>query len=165
MEVWKPIEGFEHYAVSNHGNIKNLKTGRIRKPGNQSVGYQQVLLSDNCRTKIFYIHRLVCKAFHPNPENKKFVNHIDGNKTNNAAYNLEWVNGSENMRHAVRTGLRPGRDVSVKVIDPEGKERLFCTMKEVSFFMGFNHCWTSENFRRKGNSFKYRNFYFEKLAK
>lgn len=164
MEIWKPIEGFEKiYSISNHGRVRNDKTGRILRPGNQSIGYQQVLLSNNRKTKIYYVHRLVCTAFKPNPHNKRYVNHIDGNKTNNAEYNLEWVSGSENMKHAVRTGLRPGRDIRVKVVEPNGNEKIFHTLKDVSFYMGFNHCWASEHFRRKGSKFEYKNFIFEKM--
>jgi hypothetical protein len=56
--------------------------------------------------KIKMIHTLVAEAFIPNPDCKKFVNHIDGNKRNNHVSNLEWVTSKENMSHAIRTGLR-----------------------------------------------------------
>lgn len=56
-----------------------------------------------------YVHRVIAKAFVPNPDDKPFVNHIDGNKHNNAADNLEWVTAKENVEHAYWTGTRPSR--------------------------------------------------------
>jgi len=59
-----------------------------------------VTLCENRKKKNMYIHRLVAEAFIDNPENKKFVNHIDYNKSNNNIDNLEWVTASENMIHS-----------------------------------------------------------------
>ena len=57
------------------------------------------------RATHFAIHRLVAITFIDNPDNKPMVNHIDGNKLNNNACNLEWVTCSENHKHAYKTGL------------------------------------------------------------
>jgi len=65
-------------------------------------GYHSVGI---CR-KTFMVHRLVALAFIPNPENKPFVNHLDGNKLNNHVSNLEWCTAKENNLHARNTGLR-----------------------------------------------------------
>lgn len=60
-------------------------------------------------TKSVLVNRIVAWAFHPNPKNLPQVNHLDGDKENNAAGNLEWATGSENEKHAHRTGLKSGR--------------------------------------------------------
>ena len=65
----------------------------------------QVHLVANGNSKLVVIHRLVAKAFIPNPQNKAQVNHIDGNKKNNNVRNLEWCTNQENVIHAINIGL------------------------------------------------------------
>lgn len=104
-EIWRDIKNYEGlYQVSNIGRVKSLermfinKRGRkqhikerILKPGTNHNGYFYVSLSDDRgKAKGFLVHRLVCEAFHENPKDKPCVNHIDENKTNNTATNLEW---------------------------------------------------------------------------
>ena len=69
-----------------------------------------VTLSKNGKANTFFIHRLVMEAFE-GPANGKFVNHIDGDKSNNSICNLEWVTTSENHAHAYKTGLRVGNSI------------------------------------------------------
>lgn len=108
-EIFKPIHGYEEkYMVSNLGNVmslnyQNTKRAKIMSPVKHHLGYLLVHLGQN---KIKMVHTLVAEAFIPNPDGKKFVNHIDGNKSNNKVSNLEWVTSKENMNHAIRTGLR-----------------------------------------------------------
>lgn len=114
-EIWKPIEGYEGiYSVSNLGNIKGVvrpgSSGALLKPVKNHFGYLTVHLYSHPKNRGFLIHRLVAKAFIPNPENKKTVNHIDGNKENNMVENLEWATYSENHKHAYRMGLKKVSD-------------------------------------------------------
>lgn len=97
---WKPIPGY-HYSVSSDGKIKNDLTQKLIRPCRTGRGgeYQAVALRNENGVKKFYVHRLVAQAFLENPNSKEQVNHIDGDKTNNDANNLEWVTGSENQIH------------------------------------------------------------------
>lgn len=98
---WKTIENVTNYEVSDCGQVRNSKTGRILKGRISKSGYLQVSLIDafTKKQKNQYIHRLVAIYFLENPENKREVNHKDGNKLNNNVDNLEWVTPSENQLH------------------------------------------------------------------
>ncbi len=101
----KKIEGFDKYYISKTGQILDVdynktKKAKLLKQQTTLDGYKFVQLSKNGKIYNKKIHRLVAEAFIPNPYNKPEINHKDGNKHNNNAENLEWVNRSENMRHA-----------------------------------------------------------------
>lgn len=117
-EVWKDVAGYEGlYQVSNLGRVKNLKRKvpyakgmrtipeRILQNHTNKYGYVYVRLYKDAKGKNIKLHRIVAQAFIENPENKRCVNHIDGNKENNRVENLEWVTHSENMQHASDNGL------------------------------------------------------------
>lgn len=105
-EIWKRIDDFENYEVSNFGRIRPVRNiDLILKPSLNGSGYSQVFLRNNKGKSNRRIHREVAMAFIPNPENKPCVNHKDGDKLNNHANNLEWCTHSENTKHAIKMGL------------------------------------------------------------
>jgi len=108
MENYEAIKGFEeYYLINKKGEVFSLITNKLLKQGMSTSGYKQVTLCKKGICKRFDIHRLVAIQFLDNPDNKRFVNHKNGIKTDNSIDNLEWCTPSENMKHAFRTGLAP----------------------------------------------------------
>ena len=108
-EIWKDVVGYEgFYQVSNTGRIKSLErfimrngyktrlSEKFKKICNDTDGYKITILCINNNVYNVKIHRLVAEAFIPNSLNLPQVNHIDGDKTNNNDWNLEWVSNLEN---------------------------------------------------------------------
>lgn len=123
-EIWLPVAGYGNaYSVSNLGrvmrtsprNVPRLLTKSRAKPFVPSEcrafinrdGYPQVRIGPAGGQTTVCVHRLVARAFLPNPQNLRDVNHKDGDKENNRLDNLEWVTHQSNMRHAVDRGLQP----------------------------------------------------------
>ena len=84
---WASIDGYRNYEVSWWGRVRNIKTARILKAG-AARGYLFVGLCRNGVRKTHYIHKLVAREWVPNPDDKRCVDHIDGNRTNNHYENL-----------------------------------------------------------------------------
>lgn len=110
-EIWRDVKDYEgKYLVSNMGRVKALpfdgpgKRNRsvIRWFSTDRYGYHRLNLALRGKKSNFLVHRLVAIAFIDNPDNKDFVNHIDGNKLNNHVSNLEWVSSQENNLHVCR---------------------------------------------------------------
>lgn len=135
-EKWKPVAGYEgYYEVSNFGNVRRVGGGRGAVPGRVlkrhlgTSGYPIVVLSRDGKEKTEMIHRLVAKAFIPLVDGKDFVNHKDGDRTNNRADNLEWVTRSENAIHyySVLGGVKapPPSDQKARKLGPEKVIKIF----------------------------------------
>lgn len=111
--TWKPVSGYEgYYQVSISGCIRRIKAGQGTKAANMKTytgknGYVSVRLCVGGKSKLHLVHRLVAESFLSNPEALPCVNHLDGNKCNNHANNLEWVSYSDNMKHSFENELHP----------------------------------------------------------
>lgn len=105
----KHISGYNNlYSVSTEGVIKNIQSNYVKKQHKNKWGYNRVELCDAGVCKKHSVHRLVAKAFIPNPNNLPEVNHKDGDKNNNHVSNLEWCTNSENKTHSYISNLRVG---------------------------------------------------------
>lgn len=105
--MWKTIEGYEgKYLVNAQGQIWSISQKKVMSLQLGGNGYYKVGLWKNGVKHRYIVHRIVAEHFIDNPRNKPQVNHIDGNKLNNTASNLEWRTPKENSQHAFGTGLR-----------------------------------------------------------
>lgn len=102
----KEIEKGSMYSVRDDGEVFSCFTGRfLKKSLSKGTGYYVVnVILDGCR-RPEYIHRLVAKAYIPNPLNLPEVNHKDANKLNNSVDNLEWCTGEYNLQHSAENKL------------------------------------------------------------
>ena len=114
-ETWKDIKGYEGlYQISNLGRVWSIKSQKCLKP-QIKCEYENVnLYSKNGKMKTERVHRLVALMFCNKAEGCTVVNHIDGNKRNNRAENLEWVTVSENTKHAYNNNLGHMKETQLK---------------------------------------------------
>lgn len=108
MEIWKNVNGTDGFIeVSNFGRVRSLLRGEpyILKQQKDEKGYLRVTVNIYGNKITYKVHRLVAIAFIENINNLPQVNHIDGNKENNTAENLEWINNKDNIHHAINSGL------------------------------------------------------------
>lgn len=100
------INGYENYQVFEDGVIVGAR-GKVLKVDTNSTGYYRVTLCKDGVAKRRFVHHLVAEHFCDNPWNRRYINHIDGNRTNNYSSNLEWCTASYN----VKDGFNRGREV------------------------------------------------------
>jgi hypothetical protein len=143
-EVWKDIPGYEgKYQASNLGRIRSLDRprfkGRVLKHDkrlsskDRKRAYYTICFSVDGFTKYEYVHRCIAKTFVENPENKSEVNHINGDKLNNAVSNLEWINRKDNCKHSRSVLRKRGKSLTVdqvlEIIELYGKGMM---MKDIA---------------------------------
>ena len=157
-EEWRPLEGWERlYEISNRGDVKSVErtvrngkgyrivAERILKASKNSGGYLQVHLSKDGKGKFYLVHRLVAEVFLDNPMGYTEVNHLDEDKTNNCADNLEWCSRSYNLSYndrAKKAGKKAGKKLSKPVIAIDVRTGLiieFASAQEASRQIGINH--------------------------
>ena len=130
-ELWKDIPEYEGcYQVSNYGRVRSVDRdvahtipgftqhikGFVLKGTDNGNGYLVVVLNRDGKRKNHYIHRLVAAAFCENPDKKNQVNHLDHNRQNNAADNLEWCTQKENVRYSAPLGKHPKENAKLSSV-------------------------------------------------
>jgi hypothetical protein len=88
------------HVISNKGRMP-----RILRAATNNCGYKVIVISINNKQQMYLVHRLVALKYIDRVEGKQYVNHIDGDKSNNDVSNLEWCTHSHNVQHAFDTGL------------------------------------------------------------
>lgn len=147
-ETWKDIEGYGgKYQVSNLGRVKSNNFHRagcsgILKPTTNSKGYVYITFSKDGKRKQIGLHRVVAQAFCDNPDNLPQVDHINCNKEDNRAVNLEWVTAGENSKRAYKNGLTSQhiKDTSNAITLVDRKILAFfefSSQREASCWLGF----------------------------
>ena len=147
-EVWKDIEGFPGYQVSNMGRVRTHNKityttrhgarhwkDRILKQKVRKDRCCQVNLWLNGKATTQYVHRLVAEAFIGKPADNMTVNHKDGDRGNNTVANLEWLTLTDNIRHGFETGLFSTQRKCV-LVNKSGKKYEFRSQCEASRFLG-----------------------------
>lgn len=123
-EEWKTIDEFPNYEVSSFGNIRNKKTPNkmlsLNRSGQKRNYYSAVLSINNKQTRR-NVHRLVAKAFIPNPSNLPEVNHKDENGLNNKVDNLEWCDKHYNLTWGTRSQrFADAKSIPILQLDKQG---------------------------------------------
>jgi len=134
-EIWVPVKDNWAYFISNKGRVKTYDDFYPKIWFHKSTGYYQVKLNG----KKYYLHRLLAQAFIPNPENKPFVDHIDGDRKNNALSNLRWCTHAENMRNRKKQRNNTSEYTGVSFNKASGKWKAYITVGGKKKYLGRFH--------------------------
>ena len=173
--IWRDVVGYEGiYEVSDTGLVRTHKNKtthttrhgtrkwkqRVLKQKVSKDNTHRVSLYKNGKEKTWLVHRLVAIAFLPRVEGKDYINHIDGNRHNNALINLEWCDHKENNNHAFDTGLMT-TNVWVELIDKStGEVQQFRSMQKASEYMGKHHGYLSAAKKKRKKEDEFYRFSF-----
>ena len=163
--IVKSVPGYEGlYSVSDDGRVFSLITNRELKPKIDRYGYKAVTLFKDGKSHYITVHRVVAKAFIPNPFSKRCVNHINEIKTDNRVENLEWVTIKENDNHGTRNIRMSNTKCKKPVIytAPDGTVRYFKGVKDASRQTGKSHsciaAWCQGKFKSaESSNWRYAN--------
>lgn len=154
--IAKPIPGFEQYYVAySDGRIFSTRNNRFLKLKiNKSHGYVECEL--NVNGKVYYkrVHRLIAETFLDNPNKYEIVNHINGVKTDNDVFNLEWTTPRNNNKHAIKNGLSTTKFMRRQYILYNDNNIIelpieWTVKNEVSEFIGYSSTQTSNYIKSK----------------
>ena len=175
MEHWKDVPGTGgRLMVSDIGNVRSYlrdkANGNNLRPTADKKGYMRLHVTLDRQRVSYKVHRLVAEAFIENKDGKEHVNHIDGDKRNNRASNLEWSTNLENARHAINNGLwdnvfeasrrtNEARKVSVIATSAEtGEVLMFDSVSDAEKHFNSRHISAVLNGKRA----KAKGYYFER---
>lgn len=125
-EAWKPIEGFPPYEVSNLGRVRGYRC--VLRPCTDHSGYKGVILYNGSSKSFRSVHRLVASAFCDGWFDGAEVNHVNGDKSDNRAENLEWVTREENIQQRSKPPYR-------RAVLMDGEKR-FSSVAEAARYAG-----------------------------
>lgn len=154
-EVWKTIEGFSRYEVSNLGRFRKKGFKKIQRGTPNDRGYLVVhLTDDDGRDRMMTVHRMVATAFVPNPENKPVIDHINAVPADNRAENLRWFTYKENATLNRKTNIKK---MQKKIrfshdrisVSREGEEHYFSSVSDAAKFIGCKPLTVSRTLRQE----------------
>lgn len=179
QEVWKDVVGYEgYYQVSNLGRVKSLRTKayspkekcaivvmreRVLRQSPNVKTYLNVSLRKSGTKNTQKVHRLVAKAFIPNPDNLPQVNHKDENKQNNCVENLEWCTNQYNINYGTaRARMAEKRKKKVIQLSASGEVvNKWGSMKEAAEDLGIGYNTMNRWLSRSVKPRKYKNYTFK----
>ena len=160
----------KNYRIEKDGRIYSLRRNKYLIPKLNHDGYLRIQIWDKGKCSFVAIHRLVAQEYIPNPENKPFVNHINGNKRDNRVENLEWCTQKENIHHAFKTGLAHKQEPNtgplckeILVYFPNDTQAIFPSTMEIERCLSIPHSVVSK-YATTGKEYKGMYFRYAKTS-